>query len=275
MATAPIPRLTVDETWYDKAGNNVAAGEGALINGLLQPGEVQTVDHPTPVQQRKMNSNSCNFSHANGTVKPKPRRQKRRARDGKGRPPAPAASQEEVVPGILFEPARSGHALRAFGIGHEVVRRGEDLRGDRVAPAASFPGTARRGRPVFAVADDLDREAGRRPLPMKHADDHLPRESRRRGRGALAPVQRARALPTRPPCAPSPDARRPMAVERPCRSSAWAPAPGASSGTVAIERQHECHGWRGWLSGGVTVNCTSRLAVALLPRRERASTFST
>jgi hypothetical protein len=69
MEDAPIARLTVDETWYDKAGNIVAGGKG-LINGLLQPGEVQTLEIETPYNP-KMNANNWNFTHVNGTVKPK------------------------------------------------------------------------------------------------------------------------------------------------------------------------------------------------------------
>ncbi len=68
-SNAPIPRLTIDETWYDKIGNTVGGGKG-VINGLLQPGEIQTVTIETPYNT-KFNSNNYNFSHANGTVKPK------------------------------------------------------------------------------------------------------------------------------------------------------------------------------------------------------------
>lgn len=68
-SNAPIPRLTIDETWFDKSGALVTGGKG-VINGLLQPGEVKTVEIQTPYNP-KMNSNSWNFSHANGTVKPK------------------------------------------------------------------------------------------------------------------------------------------------------------------------------------------------------------
>ena len=67
-ATAPIARLTVDETWYDKGGATVAGGKGS-INGLLQPGEVKTLVIETPYSA-KMSANNYNFSHANGTVKP-------------------------------------------------------------------------------------------------------------------------------------------------------------------------------------------------------------
>jgi len=67
-ASGPIARLTVDETWYDKAGAIVAGGKG-VVAGLLQPGEIQTIVIETPYNA-KMSSNNWNFSHANGTVKP-------------------------------------------------------------------------------------------------------------------------------------------------------------------------------------------------------------
>src|ERR1700722_9272808 len=41
-SSAPIARLTITETWYDKSGATVGGGKG-VINGLLQPGEVQTI----------------------------------------------------------------------------------------------------------------------------------------------------------------------------------------------------------------------------------------
>jgi hypothetical protein len=67
--TAPIARLSIDETWYDKGGSIVAGGKG-IIAGLLQPGEVQTVTIET-VYNAKMAANNYNFAHANGTVKPR------------------------------------------------------------------------------------------------------------------------------------------------------------------------------------------------------------
>jgi len=68
MSAAPIPRLTITETWYDGGGATVGGGKGA-INGLLQPGEIQTIVIETPFNA-KMKSNNYNFSHANGTIKP-------------------------------------------------------------------------------------------------------------------------------------------------------------------------------------------------------------
>ncbi len=69
MSTAPIPRLTIDETWYDKNNNIIPGGKG-VVNGLLQPGEVQTLEIRTPVNAA-MTRSMLQFSHANGTV-PKP-----------------------------------------------------------------------------------------------------------------------------------------------------------------------------------------------------------
>lgn len=68
VSTAPIARLTVDETWYDKGGALVIGGKGTF-NGLLPAGEVQTITIETPYNP-KMSANNFNFSHANGTVKP-------------------------------------------------------------------------------------------------------------------------------------------------------------------------------------------------------------
>jgi hypothetical protein len=68
MSAAPIPRLTITETWYDAGGASVGGGKGA-INGLLQPGEIQTIVIETPYNA-KMKANNYNFSHANGAIKP-------------------------------------------------------------------------------------------------------------------------------------------------------------------------------------------------------------
>jgi hypothetical protein len=67
-SAAPIGRLKIIETWFDKGGGTIPGGEG-VINGLLQPGEIQTIEIQTPYNA-KMNANSWNFVHANGTVKP-------------------------------------------------------------------------------------------------------------------------------------------------------------------------------------------------------------
>ena len=67
QASAPIARLQVAETWYG-ADNSIVAGGKGVINGMLQPGEIQTLEIKTPYSA-KMRSNNWNFSHANGTIK--------------------------------------------------------------------------------------------------------------------------------------------------------------------------------------------------------------
>ena len=69
LTSAPIARLTIDETWYDKAGATIGGGKGVL-NGLLQPGEIQTITVESPYNA-KMSANQYRFSHANGGVTPK------------------------------------------------------------------------------------------------------------------------------------------------------------------------------------------------------------
>ena len=68
VSSGPIARLTVNITWYDKAGAIVSGGRG-VINGLLQPGELGNVTIETPYNAR-MQTNNFVFSHVNGTVKP-------------------------------------------------------------------------------------------------------------------------------------------------------------------------------------------------------------
>jgi hypothetical protein len=70
ISSAPIPRLKVSETWYDKKGGTIPGGEG-VINGLLQPNEIQTVEIRTPVDSN-MSTSMLLFSHANGSVKTHP-----------------------------------------------------------------------------------------------------------------------------------------------------------------------------------------------------------
>lgn len=67
IGLAPISRLTFTETWYDKAGAIVTGNKG-VINGLFQPGEIQSLTIATPFDAR-MSGNRQAFSHANGTVK--------------------------------------------------------------------------------------------------------------------------------------------------------------------------------------------------------------
>ena len=69
IGVAPIARLTITQTWYDKAGGVVGGGKG-YVEGLLQPGDVQTVTITSPKKPTYAND-QYNFTHANGTVKPK------------------------------------------------------------------------------------------------------------------------------------------------------------------------------------------------------------
>lgn len=68
-SAAPIARLTISETWFDKGQAQVASSQGSL-DKPLNPGAVDTVTIQTP-WNAKMNGNSWQFSHANGTVKPR------------------------------------------------------------------------------------------------------------------------------------------------------------------------------------------------------------
>jgi hypothetical protein len=67
-SAAPIARLKVTETWYDKKNAELPGGEG-VINGLLQPGEVQVIEVRTPTNPN-FNVQMLMFAHANGSVKP-------------------------------------------------------------------------------------------------------------------------------------------------------------------------------------------------------------
>jgi hypothetical protein len=68
VSSGPIARLTINITWYDKAGAIVSGGRG-VVNGIIQPGEVANVMIETPYNAR-MQTNNFVFSHVNGTVKP-------------------------------------------------------------------------------------------------------------------------------------------------------------------------------------------------------------
>ena len=67
-SAAPIARLQIDETWYDKSGATVTAGRG-VINGLLQPGETAVLEIQTP-WKAGMSGFQRQYKHANGTIKP-------------------------------------------------------------------------------------------------------------------------------------------------------------------------------------------------------------
>ena len=65
-SAAPIARLQVAETWYDKSNNIIRGGKGE-IPGLLQAGDVGTLEIRTPTNPN-MNASKLMFTHANGTV---------------------------------------------------------------------------------------------------------------------------------------------------------------------------------------------------------------
>ncbi len=69
VSTAPIARLTIEEFWYDGAGNPVT-GDKFIVKKALMPGEMANVVLRTPVKEN-MKSNQLKFSHQYGTVKPK------------------------------------------------------------------------------------------------------------------------------------------------------------------------------------------------------------
>lgn len=64
---APILQLRIVETWFDKAGRVITSSTG-MVN-RLEPGETATVIIESAFSGG-MNSNSYNFSHGNGTVRP-------------------------------------------------------------------------------------------------------------------------------------------------------------------------------------------------------------
>lgn len=68
-STGPIAGFRIEESWADKTGN-LAGGDVYRHPKPLMPGEVITVTLSSPANPR-MTSNSFNFIHANGTVKPK------------------------------------------------------------------------------------------------------------------------------------------------------------------------------------------------------------
>ena len=95
MSPAPIPRLTIDEVWYDKNNEIIPGGKG-VVPGLLQPGEIQTVEIRTP-SNPAMTRSMLQFSHANGSV-PKPHAVTSFADKGKEPATKTAAATKKAVP---------------------------------------------------------------------------------------------------------------------------------------------------------------------------------
>jgi hypothetical protein len=65
----PLAGFRIEESWSDKGGN-LAGGDIYRHPRPFMPGEVMTVTFKNPFNTR-MASNSYNFVHANGNVKPK------------------------------------------------------------------------------------------------------------------------------------------------------------------------------------------------------------
>jgi hypothetical protein len=68
-SSGPIAGFRIEENWADKSGN-LAGGDIYRHPKPFMPGEVIMVTLTSPANPR-MASNSFNFVHANGTVKPK------------------------------------------------------------------------------------------------------------------------------------------------------------------------------------------------------------
>jgi hypothetical protein len=69
VSAAPIAGFKLDESWIDKAGT-LSGGDTYRHPKPFMPSEIITITLKTP-RNTRMASNSYNFSHANGTVKPK------------------------------------------------------------------------------------------------------------------------------------------------------------------------------------------------------------
>jgi len=67
-SSAPIARLTIEAIFYDKGGAVIAGGKN-FVNGLLNPGQVETITVETPYDAR-MSASNYKFTHANGAVTP-------------------------------------------------------------------------------------------------------------------------------------------------------------------------------------------------------------
>ncbi len=93
MSASPIARLKIAETWYDKEGGTIPGGD-AVIEGLLQPGEVKTMEIKTPVNL-KMAQSKMQFSHANGTVSKPHKVAKFDGGDADAKPAAKAAPKKK------------------------------------------------------------------------------------------------------------------------------------------------------------------------------------
>ena len=69
VSPGPLAGFRLEESWSDKTGN-LAGGDVYRHPRPFMPGEVIDITLTTPFNAR-MQSNSYNFIHANGTIKPK------------------------------------------------------------------------------------------------------------------------------------------------------------------------------------------------------------
>jgi hypothetical protein len=91
ISQAPIARLQITETFYDKAGAVLISGRSA-INGLLQPQEIQTMVIETPFKGG-VNGDKLAFRHANGDVKPHKVQKLETAKDTASAPAKPSTAK--------------------------------------------------------------------------------------------------------------------------------------------------------------------------------------
>jgi|RhiMetdeSRZDD1v2_1073273.scaffolds.fasta_scaffold05312_6 hypothetical protein len=96
---APIARLRIVETWYDKNSNLIPGGD-AVINGLLQPGEVRLLEIRTP-SNKDMATSMLQFTHAQGGI-PKPHSVK-----SLEAPKEPAAKNASATPAKAAKAAKA------------------------------------------------------------------------------------------------------------------------------------------------------------------------
>jgi hypothetical protein len=95
VSTAPVARLAINDTWYDKGGGVLTAGRG-VINGMLQPGEIQTITIETPFKAGMTEQQHRSlFVHAYGEVKAKPVKKFEDAKDAANAKDAPNAMKKK------------------------------------------------------------------------------------------------------------------------------------------------------------------------------------
>jgi hypothetical protein len=70
VSLGPIAGFSVDEFWYDRAGQSVPGGDRQRLRKLIQPGEIVTITLTTQ-KDKNMFQPKYVFRHANGDVKVK------------------------------------------------------------------------------------------------------------------------------------------------------------------------------------------------------------